>query len=138
MQHILFYDGVCGLCDRFVQKVLAADTEDRFRFAPLQGDYAKRVLGEQGVTLADELPLETIYVLTEDGRLLDRSTAALFVLGELPGDHGFVGVAGHLPPSVRDLGYRVVAKLRYAIFGKLDHCAVPTPASRAKFIVDSA
>jgi predicted DCC family thiol-disulfide oxidoreductase YuxK len=135
-RHTLFYDGTCGLCDRFVQRVLARDTEDRFRFAPLQGAYASRVLGAHGVTLAPEQPLDTVYVLTADGRLLDRSDAALFVAEQLPGRHGLARVAGRLPRALRDLGYRMVARSRYRLFGRRDACAVPTPETRAKFLED--
>ena len=41
---IVFYDGVCVLCNRFVDKVINADTRGIFRFAPLQGDTARAVL----------------------------------------------------------------------------------------------
>lgn len=42
---ILFFDGVCGLCNRFVDLMLRADSQDRFRYAPLQGETAQRMLG---------------------------------------------------------------------------------------------
>jgi predicted DCC family thiol-disulfide oxidoreductase YuxK len=42
--HVVFFDGVCGLCDRWVQFVLPRDRGARFRFAPLQGALAAREL----------------------------------------------------------------------------------------------
>ena len=44
---ILFFDGVCGLCNRFVDLMLKADSRDRFRYAPLQGETALNILGPQ-------------------------------------------------------------------------------------------
>lgn len=134
--HTLFYDGVCGMCDRFTQVVLRRDTEDRFRFAPLQSEYAQRVLLEHGVTL--DGAGDTVFVLTADGRLLERSTAVLFTLGALPGFSVLAFLGGLVPRFVRDFFYGVVAKRRYRIFGKAEACRIPSPHERAKFIGDSS
>jgi len=45
---ILFFDGVCGLCNRFVDFMLRADSQDLFRYAPLQGETARRLLEMDG------------------------------------------------------------------------------------------
>ena len=37
---IVFYDGDCGLCDRFVRWMLRRDRGHHYRFAPLQGETA--------------------------------------------------------------------------------------------------
>ena len=58
---ILFFDGVCGLCDRLVQFVLRRDRRARFRFAALQSDLAAETLRRFGKSAAD---LDTVYVLT--------------------------------------------------------------------------
>ena len=59
---ILFFDGVCGLCDRLVQFVLHRDTRARFRFAALQSDVATQTLGHFGKNPDD---LDTVYVLVK-------------------------------------------------------------------------
>ena len=41
---ILFFDGVCGLCSRAVDFVLARDRRGLFQFAPLQGETARQLL----------------------------------------------------------------------------------------------
>jgi len=48
-RHVVFYDGVCGLCDRSVQFLLARDRERVLHFAPLQGPTAAAVLGRLGL-----------------------------------------------------------------------------------------
>jgi predicted DCC family thiol-disulfide oxidoreductase YuxK len=48
-RHVVFYDGVCGLCDRSVQFLLARDRERVLHFAPLQGSTAAAVLGRLGL-----------------------------------------------------------------------------------------
>jgi len=128
---IVFYDGLCGLCDGFVQFCLEEDTKHVLRFATLQGALAKETLGSEVAALA----LETIAVRTTDGRTLERSAAVLYVLRQLGGMWRVFGVAGRVfPGPVRDLVYRGVAKNRYRIFGKLDACRIPTPAERAQFL----
>jgi predicted DCC family thiol-disulfide oxidoreductase YuxK len=139
--HTVFYDGVCGLCDRFTQFVLRSDTGDRFRFAPLQGGYAVRVLGKHGIALApggaQGRALDTVYVLTADGRLLKRTDAVLFVLSQLERAHSWARLLAIFPRPLRELGYWMVARGRYRLFGKADACIVPRGDVANKFIPDS-
>ena len=106
MPHVLLYDGVCGLCDRMVRFVIERDRSDRFRFAALQGRAAREILAPRGLDPAD---LDTMYVLTEDGRLLSRAAAALFVLKEVGGPWRLSVAARVLPMSVLDRWYDRVA-----------------------------
>ena len=85
---VIFFDGVCGFCDRMVQFVLARDRRARFRFAQLQGALARRELPPRGGRPED---LNTVCVLTADGRLLVQSRAVLFVMR--PAGRG-LGAAG--------------------------------------------
>src|SRR2546422_9892759 len=41
---IIFFDGVCAMCNRFVDLILRADRRDVFRFAPLEGETARALL----------------------------------------------------------------------------------------------
>jgi hypothetical protein len=43
-QPVIFFDGICGLCNRTVDFVIARDHSRLFRFAPLQGETAQRLL----------------------------------------------------------------------------------------------
>ena len=38
---IVLYDGVCGLCDKFVQFVIRRDRAEEVRFAALQSETGK-------------------------------------------------------------------------------------------------
>src|SRR5262245_54365418 len=76
---VLLFDGVCGLCNGFVQFVLPRDRARRFRFAPLQGVLGNRVQPDAIFT--------TLYVLadydTAVERQLTKARAVLFVLNAL-------------------------------------------------------
>lgn len=128
---ILFYDGVCGLCDRMVQLVLARDTAGVFRFAPLQGETAARLLAPRGV---DVTRLDTVYVLTDDDRLLVRARAVLHVTRHLGGAFRLTRALAVLPTFLLDLGYRVIARVRYRLFGRFDACRRPAPGDAARFL----
>jgi predicted DCC family thiol-disulfide oxidoreductase YuxK len=136
MEHpVLLYDGVCGLCSRTVQFVLRYDREKKFRFAPLQSAYAARLLGKKGVDASD---LNSFYIVVfrEEGEiLLKQSEAAVFVFQALPGIWPLVArVLRLVPRSLRDYGYRVIARNRYQLFGKYETCSAPSKADRERFI----
>jgi len=126
---ILFYDGVCGFCSWTVQFLLRRDHAARIRFAPLQGPLATATLG------ADAAKLDTVWAQTSDGRLVSRSRAIAEALRQLGGGWAVLGHLARIFPTVfLDLLYRLFARYRYRLFGKLDACAVPSPADRARFL----
>jgi len=133
---VIFYDGVCGLCNRLVRFVLKRDAHDRFRFASLQSDFAAQVLAKHG---ASPQQLDTMYVMLDlglpDERLASRADAAIAVLKELGRFWSFLGVLlGFLPRWLRNWGYDRVARNRYRIFGKFDSCPLPEAKHRHKFL----
>jgi len=133
---IVFYDGVCGLCNRLVQFLLKRDTHDRLRFASLQSDFATTVLSRHGI---DPKDLDTLHVVENygesDERVLNRSDAILRAGRELGGVWSVLASAGKiLPRPIRDSIYRFVAGNRYRVFGKYETCMLPEPRHRAKFL----
>lgn len=135
---ILFYDGVCGLCDRIVRFVLRHDGAGVFRFAPLQSDYAAAVLARHGRDAAD---LDSVCLLVDpDGpneRLLARSDAACAVFDGLGGAWRLLALGRLLPRPLRDAAYDVVASRRYRWFGRYDQCAIPSAELRARFALQA-
>jgi predicted DCC family thiol-disulfide oxidoreductase YuxK len=130
---VVIFDGLCGLCDRFVSFVLARDARAQFRFAPQQGAWARGFLADHGV---GHLAASTVFVVTGDGRLLRRSRAVFHVLGRLGGIWKLLAGLRLLPARVTDWGYDQIARRRMRLFGQLDACRLPTPAERARFISD--
>ena len=123
---IVFYDGVCGLCNRFVRWIQARDTTRTFRFAPLQGETARARLSLQTGGWQEW----SIVLLDEDGRH-ERSDAALRIARHLGGTWGILGSAlSYVPRAIRDGAYRFIASRRYTWFGRHDTCPIPTPTQR--------
>lgn len=129
---IVFYDGHCALCHGAVKFVLKHDrTGEAFRFAPLQGvTFRARV--PEGVRAS--LP-DSVAVLTNDGALLTRSDAFLYILARLGGIWNFTGsVLRIVPRFLRDVVYDFVARVRYRVFGtREDLCPVIPAKLRSRF-----
>lgn len=132
---LVLYDGVCGLCNRLNRFVLLRDRADRFRFAALQGDRARRALRRHG---RDAASLDTFFVLARlgepDETLLEKSRAILHVLESIGGIWSVARVLRILPRRVLDALYGFVANRRYLWFGRLDACPLPDARDRAKFL----
>jgi predicted DCC family thiol-disulfide oxidoreductase YuxK len=131
----ILFDGVCNLCNGFVQAVIRHDAAGRFRFAALQSDAAQALLVAAGQPhLAGSAAGPDSVVLVEDGRVYTHSTAVLRIAGHL-GALGRVAQVGWLLPRTwRDALYRYVAQHRYRWFGRQESCLLPTPALRARFL----
>jgi predicted DCC family thiol-disulfide oxidoreductase YuxK len=127
---LILFDGVCNLCNGFVRFVIARDPGGRFQFAALQSAHARRVLG------LDDAPdpLPDAVVLVEEGRIYTRSTAVLHIARRLAFPWPLAAALFVVPRPLRDWMYARVARCRYRWFGRRDHCLVPTPASRARFL----
>lgn len=133
---IILYDGVCGLCNRFVQFVLRHDDKDRFRFAALQSNFAQAILERHGL---NPDVLDTVYLVFDYGQssehLLSRNEAASDVLKELGGVWRFwARLLDILPERFRDWRYNLVARNRYRFFGKYETCPLPKEKDRHKFL----
>lgn len=127
-KQIIFFDGVCNLCNGFVDFVAKRDGEGRFAFASLQGESARRMLPP------DLIERMRSVVLWTQGRHFEKSDAALMVLQQLGGLWGMLRILWIVPRPWRDWTYGFVARYRYQLFGKRDSCRLPTPEERGRFL----
>jgi predicted DCC family thiol-disulfide oxidoreductase YuxK len=133
--HLVLYDGVCGLCNRLTQFILAHDRRRIFDFASLQSEVGRAQVARFG---GDPDNLTSFYVVSDyrqaAARLRARSRAALFVAGALGWPWNAAGMLGVLPTAVLDPLYNLVARHRYQVFGQMDQCTIPKPEYRSRFI----
>jgi predicted DCC family thiol-disulfide oxidoreductase YuxK len=130
VERILFFDGVCNLCNGAVQWVIRHDPQQKIQFAALQSETAKVKLGSSGIDLEK---LESL-VLLEDGVVYTHSDAVLRLVRVLGSPWSWAGIFLILPKFIRDGVYRFIAKNRYAWFGKRDSCMMPTPELKKRFL----
>lgn len=127
---VIFFDGVCNLCNHSVQFIIKRDHKDYFRFAALQSDIAKQKLSDFDLKAEN---LKTI-ILLEDGKVYLRSTAALRIAKHLSGGWPILFGFIIIPAFIRDFVYQLIASNRYRIWGKTESCMVPSPDLKAKFL----
>lgn len=126
---IVLFDGVCNLCDNFVQRIIAADQKDYFRFASLQSEAGQNLL----LSYPHLQELKSIVYL-ENGKVFTKSGAALKISSHLGGGWQLLKLGYILPHFLRNKIYDIITKNRYSWFGKKDQCMVPTPELKAKFL----
>lgn len=127
---VVLFDGVCNLCNGSVRFIIERDPRARFQFAPLQSPAADRLIAAQ----ADRASLPDSIVLVDEGRLYVRSAAALRIARGLRFPWPLAWVFILVPRPIRDWVYDLIARHRYAWFGKRDECMVPTPEVRGRFL----
>jgi predicted DCC family thiol-disulfide oxidoreductase YuxK len=131
---LLLYDGVCGLCDRTVQFLLARDARGRLAFAPLQGPTAAAARARLGFPAE----LSTVVLITDPGTPAERahlcSDAVLRALEGLGGAWRLAAVLRIVPRALLDPLYGLVARHRYRWFGRFESCRLPDPAQADRFL----
>jgi len=127
---IVFFDGVCNLCNGAVNFIIDRDPAAYFRFAPLQSDIAHEHLE---ILEGTDANLDTI-VLLEDGETYERSTAALRIARRLTGGWPLLYAFIAVPRPLRDAVYDWIAHHRYDWFGRREQCRVPTPELKSRFL----
>ncbi|MBU6375530.1 MAG: DUF393 domain-containing protein [Bdellovibrionales bacterium] len=125
---IVFFDGVCGLCNFTVDFLMRIDRKHTLHFAPLQGRIASALLPS-----SQRLDLDTV-ILASAGRTDDRSTAVLRTLISVGGLWKIAAIFLLIPKFIRDTVYRAVALNRYSWFGKRETCRLPTREERGRIL----
>jgi len=126
---IVFYDGDCGLCDKFIKFLIKADRNNRLRYSTLQGSTAEAVFGAP----ATGPDLWSVRLLDDNGAY-DRSNAALRAIAHAGGVWKSALAFLIVPRFIRDAVYKFVATNRYRWFGKVDACMLPSPSLRERFL----
>jgi len=128
---LVLFDGVCVLCSRWVEFVIARDPSGRFRFVAIQTPLGRRLAQRFGIDAENP---ETNAVVS-GGRAYFKLESTLVVLAELPGWR-WTRAAYLLPRPARDFLYDRIARNRYRVFGRRATCLVPTPDVVRRFIAD--
>lgn len=127
-KRILFFDGVCHLCNGAVDFALPKFRKGEIYFAPLQGPTAHELLPPQDLRL-------DYLVYLRDEKIYRRSKAVAYLLQDMGGIHKLTSIMLHIIPTfIADFFYELIAKFRYRLFGKDEMCRIPTPEEREFFL----
>ncbi len=127
---VVLYDGTCGLCHRSVRWLLRHERDHALQFAPLQGATAAALRVRH-----PEIPqLVSTVVLVDNDHVYLRSKAFLYAAKHLRAPWRWAAVWRWIPGFLPDLGYRLIAAIRYRVWGRAELCDLPAPDERARFL----
>lgn len=129
-QPIILFDGVCNFCNGAVNFTIKRDKNKIIKFAPLQSEAGRQLTTQYGLLENDMRS----FLFIENGKIYNRSTAALrvcrYLKGLWPLMYGFIIV----PAFIRNAVYDFIARNRYKWFGQKDECMIPTADVRGRFL----
>lgn len=131
--HLVFYDGTCGLCDQIVQFLASIDKHKIFLFAPLKGKTAARVLKGMPPEYRREDSLVLVENYREEGErfyVLGKSALRIFWLLGWPWSS--LGWISYLPGFLYNWLYRLIARYRRRF--PLKKCGLPGGDNDARFL----
>ena len=126
---MIFFDGVCGGCNRFVDFVIRTDSRREIFFSPVQGQTAAEFS-----LYRNEPPREWKIAYADENGVHEGADAVLLVLGRLGGVWKLPALLVCLPRPIKDWFYGIISRNRYRLFGKRDACRVPSPGERERFL----
>ena len=126
---IVFFDGECVMCNRFVDIMIRLDPSAKILLTPLQGETAELYLPP----LPNDRREWTIYYLDHSG-LYERSEAFIRICLHLKNWVSIFSIIRIIPTPIRDYIYGIIASHRYNIFGRLEQCRMPTPQDKERFL----
>lgn len=127
---VIYFDGICNLCNDTVQFIIEHDKQAVFLFASLQSEQGQTALNSTS-TLSHA---PDSIILFEKGKYYMQSTAALSIARHLNGLWPVLYTLIIIPPFIRNGIYNLIARNRYKWFGKKNECMMPTPALKDRFL----
>jgi len=126
----MLFDGVCNVCNGFVQFMIPRDPKGYFKFASLQSEIGQQIME------AYELPTEELstVIMVENGKVYTHSDVALRASRRMSGLWPVFTVFSVVPRFIRDGMYNWIARNRYRWFGQREQCMIPTPDIRQRFL----
>ena len=126
---IIFYDGLCAMCNRFIRILITLDKKEKFLLASLQGKNGK-ILQKK---FSKEL-YEVDSVIFYNKKIYTKSSAVINILSELGGIYKLAYIFNIIPTFISDSIYDYIARNRFQWFGKLDKCPMPEKKNISRFL----
>lgn len=130
-KQLILFDGICNLCNTSVQFVIKRDKKDRFRYAALQSEVGQDIIKKFNI---DTSKTDSIILYSNEKGISYKSTAALKIASQLGFPTNVLSIFLIVPTAIRNIVYDFIAKNRYKWYGKRDHCMIPTPELKSKFL----
>tara|TARA_B100002052_G_scaffold18667_2_gene14826 strand:- start:25380 stop:25805 length:426 start_codon:yes stop_codon:yes gene_type:complete len=117
---VIVFDGVCLMCNKYVEFITKYDSNDYFRFVALQNKKILSKILKKKKLINDN----TSIILIEDNTIKKKSSAVISILSNLKFPFYLFSITKIIPRFLRDMIYSLIARNRYNIFGKVKYCSV--------------
>ena len=127
---IILFDGICNFCNRTINIILKYDTQAYFQFAPSQSTAGKDILQQFKL----DQKASASVILIDNEKVYTKTDAVILIATHLKGWPRLFRLLKFIPKPIRDFGYDLIAKNRYAIFGERETCRIPEESIRHRFL----
>jgi predicted DCC family thiol-disulfide oxidoreductase YuxK len=126
---IILFDGVCNLCNNVVSFLIKYDKNNVFKFAAIQTNEGENIIHQNNV-----LNEGKSVILIKEGTVFYKSDAIIEIAKQINGWPRIFKYGAFFPKFLRDGIYNLIAKNRYALFGRKETCTLPSEKDRERFI----
>ena len=127
---ILLFDGVCNLCNNWVQFVINRNKSRSIVFSSLQSDSGQELLKAHNLAHEDFDSL----VVFHKGKVYKKSKGVFILVSKLDFPWPILGVFRIIPTFISNKVYDLIARNRYNLFGKKDQCMLPDESTKDRFL----
>ena len=131
--NIIFFDGYCILCNKFIDLFLDLDKSKHLYYTPLTSNYAQKILSGLDITEINSSNIDTVIYL-KDKKIFLKSDAIIEIIKELGGVYKASILLYVVPQIIRNWCYDLVAENRYSLFGKMKECRTISPEERSRIL----
>ena len=128
-KHIIFFDGVCNMCNSFVRLIIKLDYKEQFIFCPISSKKGQKIINKFKLDLKK---IDSI-ILLKNNKITLKSKAIIEILVSLNLFFKFLLLMKIIPPKLLDRQYDFIAKHRYKLFGKTEYCIIPDEKHKSRF-----
>lgn len=127
----IIFDTDCVACSRFAHFIVEHEKRPQCQFISAWSQLAAELARTHGY---DPLVFESSFMVLDGRRVLVRSDAVLEILACLRAPWRWLTIFKFVPKRLRDKVYTILAKRRYAWFGRRDRCFIAAPALQDRFV----
>ena len=128
-KHIIFFDGVCNMCNSFVRVIIKLDYKEQFIFCPISSKKGQKLINEFNL---DSKKIDSI-ILLRNNKIKLKSEAIIEILVSLNIFFRLFLLLKIIPQKLLDLKYDFIAKHRYKLFGRRESCIIPNKKHKSRF-----
>lgn len=128
--NIIFFDGMCNMCNSFVNLIIVMDKKKKFLFSPISGKKGQEIVKLYEL---NNKKIDSIILLSNN-EIKVKSDAAIQIITSLNIFFKVFFIFKIIPKIFLDFIYDFIAKNRYRYFGKRNSCSIPKKEHLSRFI----